>query len=45
LWMQALEDVEGALTTKKYEAGNSVSTDQFVCKTPGHLPTGYGQES
>ncbi len=24
--------------------GDFVSTDQFVCKTPGQLPTGYGRE-
>ena len=25
--------------------GDFVSTDQFICKTPGRLPTGYGRES
>ena len=24
--------------------GDFVSTDQFVCRTPGRLPTGYGRE-
>ncbi len=24
--------------------GDFVSTDQFVCKNPGRLPTGYGRE-
>ncbi len=24
--------------------GDFVPTDQFVCKTPGRLPTGYGRE-
>ena len=28
-----------------YEVGDFVSTDQFICKTPGRLPTGYGRES
>ena len=29
----------------KIEVGDLVSTDQFVCNTPGSLPTGYGRES
>ena len=27
------------------EVGDFVSTDQFICRTPGRLPTGYGRES
>ena len=42
---QPLEDKEGALTRDQYETGDFVSTDQFICKTPGRLPTGYGRES
>ena len=42
---QPLEDREGAITRDQYEVGDFVSTDQFICKTPGRLPTGYGQES
>ena len=42
---QALEDREGAITRDQYEVGDFVSTDQFICKTPGRLPTGYGRES
>jgi hypothetical protein len=29
----------------QYNVCDFVSTDQFICKTPGCLPTGYGQES
>ncbi len=25
--------------------GNFVSTDQFICNTPGLLPSGYGREA
>ena len=32
---------QGALTRYKYQVGGFVSTDQFICKTPGRLPTGY----
>jgi hypothetical protein len=42
---QLLEDREGAITRDQYKVGDFVSTDQFICKTPGCLPTGYGQES
>jgi len=44
-WTQPLEDREGAITRDRYEVGDFVSTDQFICKTPGHLPTGYRRES
>ena len=33
------------ITRDQYEVGDFVSTDQFICKTPGRLPTGYGRES
>jgi hypothetical protein len=36
---------EGALSRNRYEVGDFVSTDQFICKTPGQLPEGYGRES
>ncbi len=36
---------ERALSRNRYEAGDFVSTDQFICKTPGRLPEGYGRES
>jgi transposase InsO family protein len=40
-----LDDREGAITRDQYNVGDFVSTDQFICKTPGRLPTGYGRES
>jgi hypothetical protein len=36
---------EGALSRDQYEVGDFVSTDQFICRTPGRLPEGYGRES
>ncbi len=42
---QPLEDHEGAITRDQYKVSDVVSTDQFICKTPGRLPTGYGRES
>jgi hypothetical protein len=44
-WTQPLEDCEGAITRDQFEVGDFVSTDRFICKTPGRLPTNYGQES
>ena len=32
------------LSQDKYEVGDFMSTDQFVCKTPGRLPSGFGRE-
>ena len=29
----------------QYKVGDFVSTDQFICKMPGCVPTGYGHES
>ncbi len=40
-----LDDREGAITRDQYNVGDFVSTDQFICKTPGCLPTRYGRES
>ncbi len=31
---------KGALSHNRYEVGDFVSTDQFICKTPGQLPEG-----
>ncbi len=42
---QPLEDREGAITRDQYKVGDFVSTDQFICKTPERLRTGYGRES
>jgi hypothetical protein len=36
---------EGALSRDRYEVGDFVSTDQFIFRTPGCLPEGYGRES
>ena len=35
-----LSEIEGALLRDKIEVGDFVSTDQFVCMTPGGFPTG-----
>jgi hypothetical protein len=43
--VKPLAEKEGALSRDKLEVGDFVSTDQFICKTPGRLPTGYGRES
>ena len=42
--VKPLSEKEGALSRHKIEVGGFVSTDKFVCKTPGHLPTVYGRE-
>jgi hypothetical protein len=36
---------DGALSRDLYEGGDFVFTDQFICRTLGHLPEGYGRES
>ena len=36
---------EGALSRDMYEPGDSISTDQFVVKTPGRLIKGYGRDA
>ncbi len=41
---KAIEEKEGILAANKYCAGDFVSMDQFVCRTSGRLPTGYGRE-
>ena len=41
---QPVLDKEGLLSRDKYEVGDFVSTDQFVVRTSGHLPNGYGRE-
>ncbi len=38
-------DSEGAISCNKLEVGDFVSTDQFVCRTPGQLPSGYRREN
>jgi hypothetical protein len=42
---KAIPKSEGALSCDKYEVGDFVSTDQFICRTPGQLPQGYGRKS
>ncbi len=36
---------EGALSRDRTEVGDFVSTDWFICNTPGRLPSGYGREA
>ncbi len=45
LWMHLLNNHERAITRDQYNVGDFVSTDQFICKMPGGLPTRYGHES
>jgi hypothetical protein len=33
-----LPESEGALSRDQYEVGDFISTNQFICRTPGHLP-------
>ncbi len=40
-----LPESEGALSHDQYVVGDFISTDQFICRTPGCLPEGYGCES
>ena len=41
---QAIAEKEGILAANEYMPGDCVSMDQFVVKTPGCLPTGYGRK-
>ena len=41
---EAIKEKEAILAWDKYEAGDFVSMDQFVCKTPGRLLQGFGRE-
>ena len=40
----AIKEKEGILAAGAVEPGDLVSMDQFICKTPDRLPTGYGRE-
>ena len=42
--VQPNQDAEGAISRNQLQVGDFVSTDQFVCRTPGRLPRGYGRE-
>ncbi len=44
LRMRLLNNCEGAIMRDQYNAGDFVSTDQFICKMLGHLATWYGRE-
>ena len=41
---KAVPESAGALSREKVEVGDFVSMDQYVVRTPGRLPTGYGRE-
>mgnify|MGYP007020017319 CR=1 FL=1 len=41
---KAIPEKAGSLSRDKYMPGNSVLMDQYVVKTPGRLPEGYGRE-
>ena len=41
---EAIKEKEAILAWEKYQAGDFVSTDQFVVKTPGQQLEGYGRE-
>jgi hypothetical protein len=43
--MCLLDNCEGAITRDQYNVSHFVSTDQFICKMPGRLPTGFECES
>ena len=40
----AVKEKEGILSAEQYKPGDFVSMDQYISKTPGRLPIGYGQE-
>ncbi len=40
-----IPESEGALSCNRYEIGDFVSTNQFICRAPGQLPEGYDRES
>eukprot|EP00956_Cyclotella_meneghiniana_P006417 scaffold8416_cov43-Cyclotella_meneghiniana.AAC.1 len=42
---KAIPENAGALSRDQYCTGDFVSLDQYIVKTPGRLPTGYGKES
>merc|ERR1712197_15412 len=41
---EAIKEKEAILAWDKYEAGDFLSMDQFVCKAPGRLLQGFGRE-
>ncbi len=38
-------DKKESLARDKTKMGDFVSTDQFICNTPGQLPSGYGRKA
>ena len=42
---QAIKEREQVLAADQYEPGDFVSMDQFIVRTPGRLPSGYGREA
>ncbi len=43
--LKSIPEKTGILSRDKYEPGHSISTDQYVVKTPGCLKKGYGREA
>ena len=41
---KAVPEKKGILARDKYEFGDFMSTDQFLGKTPGRLPSGFGRD-
>ena len=41
---KAVPNKNGILARDKYGVGDFISTNQFVVKTPGRLPSGFGRE-
>ena len=42
---KVIQENAGALLRNKYELGDMVSMDQYIVKTHGRLPNGYGREA
>ncbi len=45
LQTRLFDNCDGALMRDQYNDSDFVSTEQFICKTPRRLLTGYGRES
>ena len=41
---RVVEDSVGVLSSERHQVGDLVSVDQYIVKTPGRLPTGFGRE-
>ena len=42
---KVVESSVGSISKEQYQTGDFVSMDQYVVKTPGRLPSGYGREA